>query len=183
MNDMSQDDVYYHLSRNLCSNSRHLPQSLTQARGSQWLYTSLSKGLTKSQPCTWPTLPPPTLTPERMVLFVNIWNGERETISEAFQGHILDELFRTGRAMRDLSDPVIMGEAKRENNVIRRVPNDVNGWSAKMHLFRLDSNQSCCVHESNGLWWHFDGDFHERVGNLHLQNLKAGEVREVEHFF
>jgi hypothetical protein len=174
MSDVSQDDVYYHLSRNLCSTSLCLPRSLIQARGSQWLYTSLSKGLPKTQPCTWLTLPPPTLTPEKMVLLVSIWNGDREAIGEAFQGEILNELFRTGHAMRDLAGPVIMGEVIRENNAIRQVPNDEIGWSAKMHLFRLDLKQSCCVHESKGLWWHFDGDFHERVGNLHLCPTSVG---------
>jgi hypothetical protein len=174
LSDISQDNVYYLLSRNLCSSSLQLPRSLIQARGSQWLYTSLSKGLSKTQPCKWPTLAPPTLTPEKLVLLVSIWNGDREAISEAFQGDVLNELVRTGHAMRDLAGPVIMGEVTRENNAIRRVPIDVNGWSAKMHLFRLDSNQSCCVHDSKGLWWHFDGDFQEQVGNLHLCPTSVG---------
>ena len=186
--------MYYHLCRNRWKNTKKIPASVTKARGHDWLFKNLNKGLVKTRPqreYQWPTLAPPKLTPSNLVLLLNVWNGKQEVVSEALKTDSLSELFRTGKVVAELEQPIVVGEFTMENNVIKHTPTEFDNWNATMQLVRLDTNQSCCVHESSDTWWYYDGDLTKKVGNLHLspdltglelnENGKALECRIREH--
>ena len=169
--DIGNEYMYFHLCRSRWKNTKKIPPSVTTARGHAWLYNTLNRGLVKAKPqCEhkWPPLPPPKLTPASLVLLLNVWNGQQEMVSEALTTESLRELFTTGKVVTELEHPIVVGEFTMENNVIRHTPTEFDNWNATMQLVRLDTNQSCCVHESNDTWWYYDGDLSKKVGNLHL---------------
>eukprot|EP00978_Attheya_sp_CCMP212_P030464 scaffold112087_cov64-Attheya_sp.AAC.2 len=90
-----------------------------------------------------------------MLFSVSIRDGSgKEIVSEVLCGDQLDTLKRRGFAGILLESPIIIGTypAAPVDAYFGYAKSDAecDNWSVTVHLFRLDQNKCCCVHESFG---------------------------------
>jgi hypothetical protein len=148
ISDLGEDFVYFQLCWKRWRNSASIP-SLAKVRGHPWVYQRLSQDREKPKKRVWPALPEPTLTPESMMLLVNVRDGKKEVLSETVRGDRLKELLHCGQVYIPLEDPILI-----EDYPIDHVPQsnqpsaEFEGWNATMHAVRLDNHTCCCVHRS-----------------------------------
>jgi hypothetical protein len=154
--DLGRGYVYKYLCRSRWRNITKLPPSLIADRGFYWLFRNMmSRGLYKSFLEHYPsTIPPPAFSYDEMLFSVIIRDfSVKEIVSEVLCGDQLDTLKQHGTASVNLEQPIIIGtypaapvEAY-EGYAERDAACD--NCMVTVHLFRLDQNKCCCVHESS----------------------------------
>jgi hypothetical protein len=156
--DLGREYVYEYLCRSRWRNSTKLPPSLIADRGYYWLFRNMmSRGIYES-PAEPSTIPPPAFDYAEMLFSVSIRDeGGKEIVSEVLCGDQLDTLKQDGSASVYLEQPIIIGtypaasvdvyEGYAERDA------ECDNWSATVHLFRLDQNKCCRVHESGSCVW------------------------------
>ena len=155
--DLGRDYVYEHLCKSRWRNITKLPPSLIADRGYYWLFRSLSRGLCESldEPST---MLPPAFSYDDMLFSVSIRDGSgKEILSEVLCGDQLDTLKRDGSAGIFLEQPIRIGTYPsapvRAYAAYADRDEEYDDWSVTVHLFRLDENKCCCVHESGSCYW------------------------------
>jgi hypothetical protein len=108
-----------------------------------------------------------------MLFSVSIRDGSgKEIISEVLCGDQLDTLKRDGIAGMFLDQPIIIGTypAGTVDASRRYAERDVeyDNWSVTVHLFRLDQNKCCCVHDAGSSEW--------MVSLIHRPPISVGAV-------
>jgi hypothetical protein len=181
ISDLGEDFVYSKLCRKRWRNSASIPY-LAKVRGYPWVYQKLSQGPEQPKQRAWPALPAPTLTPESMMLLVNIRVGQNEVLSDTVRGDSLKELLQCGQVHIPLDDPILI-----EDYPIDHVPQsnqpsaECEGWNATIHAVRLDNHTCCCVHRSTDV---LEGLDKNKNRNVHfLPELCGLELTEEGRAF
>jgi hypothetical protein len=172
--DLGREYVYEYLCRSRWRNITKLPTSLIADRGYYWLFRNMALRIYKAsldieEPATIPppafsslghpsTIPPPAFDYDDMLFSVSIRDGSgKEIVSEVLCGDQLDTMKRGGYASAILEQPIIIGTYPEASNYTyaRYAQRDMkcDNWSVTVHLFRLDQNKCCCVHESGSCEW------------------------------
>jgi hypothetical protein len=155
--DLGREYVYEYLCKSRWRNITKLPPSLIADRGYYWLFRNLSRRLYESieEPSM---ILPPAFDYDDMFFSVSIRDGSgKEIVSEVLCGDELDTLKRDGSAGVFLEQPISIGTYPTAPlfAYAQYVDRDeeYDNWSVTVHLFRLDQNKCCCVHESEGCFW------------------------------
>jgi hypothetical protein len=103
-------------------------------------------------------MPPPAFDYNEMLFSVSIRDGSgKEIVSEVLCGDQLDSLKNDGHAIAIFEQPIIIGTypAGSVDAYERYAERDAecDNWSVTVHLFRLDKNKCCCVHEPGSCDW------------------------------
>jgi hypothetical protein len=159
--DLGREHVYEYLCRSRWRNITKLPPSLIADRGYYWLFRNMALRIYKAsldieEPAT---IPPPAFSYADMLFSVSIRDGSgKEIVSEVLCGEQLDTLQGDGYAYAILEQPIIIGTYT--SNVTygayagyAQRDMECDNWSVTVHLFRLDQNKCCCVHESGSCEW------------------------------
>ena len=195
--DLGREYVYEHLCKSQWRNITKLPPSLLADRGYYWLFRNLSRGTCESREEVSP-IPPPAFDYDAMLFSVSIRDERgKEIVSEILCGEQLETLKEDGSGGIVLERPIKIGtiplasvEAYAEHG---DRDEECRNWSVRVHLFRLDENKCCCVHESNSCDW-VENLSHPLVGfvmsiasspNLKLDEggkLLEGRIQEFDRF-
>jgi hypothetical protein len=144
------------------SNTGRIPASFIQHqdRGYQWYFHQMSQGeIMEDRPC----LGPPSLTLDHLVVLLSIRDGnDSEVYSEILSPHVVEKLVRDGTVTIDLEEPVLAAECSLENNGLfpeHLLPAEkCRNWMASVDFLRLDTHQSCCLHDSCDVEWEYEED-------------------------
>jgi hypothetical protein len=147
--DLGREYVYEYLCKSRWRNITKFPPTLIADRGYYWLFRNLSRG-------QFPTIPPPTFDYEDMLFLISIRDGSgKEIVSEVVCGEQLDTLKEDGYADVYLGQSIgtcpLASIPEYANHTDR--DEEYGNWSVTVHLFRLDENKCCCVHESDSCEW------------------------------
>jgi hypothetical protein len=158
--DLGREYVYEYLCRSRWRNITKLPPSLIADRGYYWLFRNMALRIYKAsldieEPAT---IPPPAFDYADMLFSVSIRDGSgKEIVSEVLCGDQLDTLKGDGCASAILEQPIIIGTypVAPHDAYARYAERDMkcDNWSVTVHLFRLDQNKCCCVHDSGSCEW------------------------------
>ena len=110
-----------------------------------------------------PCLGPPLLTLDHLVVLLSIRDGnDSEVYSEILSQHVVEKLVRDGTVTIDLEEPVLAAECSLENNDMfldHLLPAEkCRNWMASVDFLRLDTHQSCCLHDSCDVEWEYEED-------------------------
>jgi hypothetical protein len=156
--DLGREYVYEYLCRCRWRNITKLPPSLLADRGYYWLFRNMSRGIYESPAAPQSPIPPPAFDYDEILFSVSIRDGSgKEIVSEVLCGDQLDTFINEGYAIAILEQPIIIGTypAVPVDAYVRYAERDADyaNWSVTVHLFRLDQNKCCCVHESASCNW------------------------------
>jgi hypothetical protein len=164
--DLGQEYVHEHLCKSRWRNITKLPPCMIADRGYYWLFRNLSRPGEYRKELS--PIPPPTFDYDAMLFSVSIRDGSgKEIVSEVFCGEQLETWKEDGTAGRDgtarkvLEQPITIGTYESASIAAKYVQNADRGvvydpwrnWSVTVHLFRMDENKCCCVHESDSCYW------------------------------
>jgi hypothetical protein len=160
--ELGQEYVYEYFCRSRWHNITKLPPSLIADRGYYWLFRNMSRGIYES-PALPSVIPPPAFDYDEMLFSISIRDGSgEEIVSEVVCADQLATFKLDGCARISLEQPIIIGTypavpvgayagyAKRDM--------ECDNWSVTVHLFRLDQNKCCCVHDSRSCEWETETD-------------------------
>jgi hypothetical protein len=155
---LSKDFIW----RNICDTRWRStpPKALISSKGYHWYFRQLSKTSQQSHERRGEEIPSPRLRSENLVLIINIRNPQQgKFVSATLQGERLDALLLSKGEIRIPFDtPVDLGElslipsSKGPGQFFFRdcsVRSCFGSWMTTVHLFRLDTNVCCCIHETS----------------------------------
>ena len=184
--------------RNICDSRwrSRPPKALIASKGYHWYFRQLSKTSQQSQEGWDQEIPPPRLRSENLVLVINIRNQQQgKSVSATLQGGRLDALILSrGELLIPFDTPVDLGKlplipsSKKGTGQFLFRDCTVNAccenWMETVHLFRMNTNVCCCIHETDAfryMGWYYDLESQNMVsqnipakGEIHLINTGGG---------
>jgi hypothetical protein len=164
--DLGREYVYKYLCRSRWRNITKLPSSLLADRGYYWLFRNLFRPIYEFKFDTYSSIPPPpAFDCDELLFSVSIRDGSgKEIVSEVLCGDQLNTLNQDGTAGIFLEEPIVIGTypAAPVGAYAGYAERDAvyKNWSVTVHLFRLDQNKCCCVHDSRSCEWLMgEGDY------------------------
>lgn len=159
---LGEDFCWEMICRCKWSNTGRIPASFIrhQNRGYQGFFHQMSQGEIMEDR---PRLGPPLLTLDHLVVLLSIRDGnDSEVYSVILSPHVVEKLVRDGTVTIDLEEPVLAAECSLENNDMfldHLLPAEkCRNWMASVDFLRLDTHQSCCLHDSCDVEWEYEED-------------------------
>ena len=130
------------------NNASRVPPSFLQNRGYHWFFTQMSQGeITEDRP----GLAEPTLQPENLKILISVRDQSNlEVYADILDPSAVEEWIQKGTVTIPFEEPIVIGQlTKGQINTDPYLMDPCRSWSASVDLLRLDTNQSCCIHDSD----------------------------------
>ena len=158
--DLGHEYIWKHLCKYRFRHMSHIPQSVIEARGYEWLFRQLrSPGLILKDEVIHAPPAPPRLTSDNLVMLISIRAGDIELASQVVSGHALTQFEDVvlDRPIFVAEGPAVMGPVGFFEYDLTMLGTHRQDWVITIHGIRLDTNQCCCIHESspsfNDAWY------------------------------